>query len=392
MLQSQARNNFRSEGLPKNKSHGFDYVNLKPFFINLEKDVSKEGELPERKDNQIVIIDGEYCKELSSHGFRVEKQADCRLFEAYINKVGHEILAKSKNSLVSLNFSNDSDGIFVRIEKGFKSDTPIKIYNIVTKSGLKNLTNRIYFHCGAQSKLNLQLIHQSASDELVHNLVTHIQVEKEADIDITELTSDQFVGFHQLYVDVREKGNFKHKQVNFSPLLFRSDVSCYLREENSSVNLYGLNILQNSAQSHFFALVEHLAENTTSYQQVKNLCFDNSRTSFEGKIYVDPIAQQTKAYQLNQNLILSDKSANFSKPNLQILADDVKASHGSTFAKINEDELFYLQSRGIGKDYAKAMLVKSFVVEFLDQINDQALLEELEEIIKHILESKLCSI
>ncbi|NBO23792.1 MAG: SufD family Fe-S cluster assembly protein, partial [Chlamydiae bacterium] len=188
---------------------------------------------------------------------------------------------------------------------------------------------------------------------------------------------------------LKQEAKFNFFEINTSAELYRNEINIYLKEKQSDANLYGLNLMTENHEAHFFANVEHLAEETTSFQQIKNISFDRSRTSFEGKIFVDPIAQQTKAYQLNQNLVLSEKAANFSMPNLQILADDVKASHGATFAKIDEEALFYLQSRGVSLKKAKSLLIKSFVNELVDLIQDEELYTELKKQIDEIVDRYL---
>ena len=95
---------------------------------------------------------------------------------------------------------------------------------------------------------------------------------------------------------------------------------------------------------------------------------DGAKSSFEGKIYVKDIAQKTEAYQLNKNLILSENAAAYSKPNLEIFADDVKASHGATFGKLSDTEMFYLKSRGIEEKKAKQMMIKAFCNEILEKL------------------------
>ncbi|MGH2638500.1 MAG: SufD family Fe-S cluster assembly protein, partial [Rhabdochlamydiaceae bacterium] len=100
----------------------------------------------------------------------------------------------------------------------------------------------------------------------------------------------------------------------------------------------------------------------------KGVLKGQSQSSFEGKIYVHPEAQKTEAYQLNHNLLLSDAAVANAKPNLEIFADDVKASHGATMSEVDDEQLFYLQSRGLTKDSARTLLIQGFIQEFLNQI------------------------
>jgi Fe-S cluster assembly protein SufD len=159
------------------------------------------------------------------------------------------------------------------------------------------------------------------------------------------------------------------KRDSFLKMVFMAeevDAKVELAEENSEVQLFGLAKLKGSEESHVNILIEHQAPNTRSQQLFKNVLFDEAKSSFEGKIYVHPIAQKTMAYQRNANLLLSDKAVAHAKPNLEIFADDVKASHGATIGQLDEEEMFYLRSRGLSREEAMSWLVEGFCKEILD--------------------------
>lgn len=151
-------------------------------------------------------------------------------------------------------------------------------------------------------------------------------------------------------------------------VLFPENVSVKveLAEEQAEVQLFGLAKLKDKEQSHVNILIEHQAPNTRSRQLFKNVLFDQSKATFEGKIYVHSIAQKTQAYQRNSNLLLSDEATAHAKPNLEIFADDVKASHGATFGQLDEEEMFYLRSRGLSRQDAQEWLIDGFCKEILD--------------------------
>jgi Fe-S cluster assembly protein SufD len=126
--------------------------------------------------------------------------------------------------------------------------------------------------------------------------------------------------------------------------------------------------LQGGSQAHTHVFVEHAAPHARSLQKFKGVLKETSQSSFEGKIFVRPEAQKTEAYQLNHNLLLSEGAVAYAKPNLEIFADDVKASHGATFAQVDDEQLFYLKSRGISTDVASQLLIRGFMQEMIDQI------------------------
>ena len=146
----------------------------------------------------------------------------------------------------------------------------------------------------------------------------------------------------------------------------RTSVRVELMEEFAETTLLGLARLEGDQERHFHTQVEHRAPSTRSQQHFKSVLKDKSRFSFEGKIFVSSEAQKTEGYQKNSNLILSDGALSFAKPNLEIFADDVKASHGSTTASLSEEELFYLRSRGIPRNMAQELLIQGFCKEITD--------------------------
>ena len=159
--------------------------------------------------------------------------------------------------------------------------------------------------------------------------------------------------------------------------LLRQEFTVDLLEPYATSFLKGLSILEKKKQSHHYVTMRHKAPNCESYQHFKGVLFDQAKLSFEGKIWVDQLAQKTQAYQRSNHLLLGKKAAAYSKPNLEIFADDVKASHGATIAQLQEEELFYLKARGLDLVTAKKLLLKGFAKELLYQLSlPDPLLEE----------------
>ena len=150
-----------------------------------------------------------------------------------------------------------------------------------------------------------------------------------------------------------------------------------LNGENSEADLKGLWILREHQHAHAHILIEHMAPRTRSMQLFKGVLLDASQSSFEGKIMVQREAQKTEAYQLNNNLILGKAAIAHSKPNLEIFADDVKASHGATVSRPDDAQLLYLKSRGILEETAQQLLMTGFYKEILDQIPYNGLRDKL---------------
>jgi len=174
-----------------------------------------------------------------------------------------------------------------------------------------------------------------------------------------------FLSFHG---DLKAKSQLQFFSFGKGAKVQRRDLTVALQGEEAVAKLYGLSLLDEKREGHVHIRIDHEAPNARSHQFFKHVVRGQARSSFEGKIFVEQEAQKTEAYQLNNNLVLSEKAAAFSKPNLEIFADDVKASHGATVAKPREDELFYLSSRGLSKQDATRHLVKGFCKELLEQV------------------------
>ncbi len=147
-------------------------------------------------------------------------------------------------------------------------------------------------------------------------------------------------------------------------------------------------MLGNREQSHINIYMDHSAPSCISRQFFKNVLAAQSLSSFTGKIYVKRAAQKTEAYQLNQNLLLSDQATANSKPNLEIFADDVKASHGATVSQLDDEQAFYLRTRGVSAQEAKSLLTIGFCREVLDGIEISSLRDKLSRLCREFLLSQ----
>jgi Fe-S cluster assembly protein SufD len=158
----------------------------------------------------------------------------------------------------------------------------------------------------------------------------------------------------------------------------KEDVHVALEGDGAEAFINGLHYLASEATAQSIVHVEHIAPRTTSDQLYKSILRDKARSVFNGRIIVRREAQLTNAYQLNKNLLLSSEARVDTKPELEIFADDVKCSHGAATGQLDEDQLFYLQTRGIDKPAAAQMLVHGFVEDVLDRIKNPALRQEID--------------
>jgi len=167
--------------------------------------------------------------------------------------------------------------------------------------------------------------------------------------------------------------------------LIRTNFNCRIKGTGTETNLYGSYILNNQQHADSHTIVDHQMPNSNSTELYKGIMMDRSHGVFNGKIFVRQDAQKTNAFQKNNNILLSDQATINSKPQLEIFADDVKCSHGSTVGQFDEEALFYLQTRGIGENLAKKMLIQAFI----DEVHNHIPIESLKAYVNQLLQRKL---
>ncbi|MCB9965467.1 MAG: Fe-S cluster assembly protein SufD [Rhodospirillales bacterium] len=167
--------------------------------------------------------------------------------------------------------------------------------------------------------------------------------------------------------------------LNLGGLLTRQEVAAELNGSGIECHLRGANLLRGTQHSDTTIVIAHRAPHCSSYQDFRTVLDDRARGVFQGKIYVDQIAQKTDGYQLSKALMLSDGAEMDTKPELEIYADDVKCSHGALSGKLDEEPLFYMRSRGIPEEAARSLLIQSFISEVVDKIGDNTMHMVVEE-------------
>jgi len=389
-FQKIAKEAFISDGLSKIKEGGFQYVLWKPVLEILEslKTAKKNAESLQKEPSTIKFFNGiflEECSDFPKDLMQVTHLKDPASLSQFLNKQSMEVLQNETSPFVHLNFALDSYGILISLKKFTKIDTPVKLVFLTDGMSQENLSSRVFIYLAEGASLDIEIVHEASATPSFVNHLTICQIEEKAVLNVSEEVSEGHALSHHIRVMSKENSQFNWVTFNANAAFFREDVKIALKDKEATSHYTCLNLTKQSHQAHQLTEVLHLAENTYSHQHVKNLSFDSSRTSFEGKIFVDKIAQKTQAYQLNQNMILSEKAANFSKPNLQIFADDVKASHGATFTKLSEEELFYLKSRGLDEKTASSYLLLGFIEQILLKVESESSREALRAKFKVML-------
>ncbi len=391
-------NIFKEKGFPSKREENWKYTDLKTILSNnlstLEipnnkrtSQYNSEWLLKDFKHNQIVLVNGDFVS--SDFSFEDKEKIKIKPLKIVLNgekdseKIG-DYFTDQQNSLTSLNHALVNDGIFLEIEDNYSFNKPLIIYNFFNKfSENKIINNKSFISLGKNSKLNL-LEYYKAEDSIKYfnNTIHNYSIQKNAMLKKFSIDSnlDNSYGYHLTNVKSYSNSIFENFLFSSGSSFVKNEIHCNLLESFSSCFVNALMFLSNQQHHELKTNINHKNEHCKSSQLVKSVLLDKSNGTYQGKIYVTKDAQKTDGYQLSKALVLSENSAFNSKPELEIYADDVKCSHGSTTGNIDQNSIFYLMSRGLSKEQANKMLIEGFLNEAIETItepNIQSLISKL---------------
>lgn len=399
-MRNTAIKSFESKGFPSKKEEAWKYTSLKSLlkedmriFPKHEsavdiKDVKKYF-LNEIDTFKIVFVDGVYSSFLSSTthdgmdicllSAALSKPKYKPVIEAYFNK------AAKDESLTALNTAFAKEGAYIYIPRHKEVDKPVEILNFYSGTEVSlMLQPRNLIVVGENAHIQIIERHQSLSENAVlTNSVTEIFAEKRAMVDYYKIQNDN----HQASLIDNTSIVQEHESTvsvhtfSFGGKLVRNNLNFVQNGERCNSIMNGVTILEDKQHVDHNTMVHHTAPNCESHQDYKGIFDDRSTGVFNGKILVDKIAQKLDAFQQNNNILISDKATINSKPQLEIFADDVKCSHGCTIGQLDEDALFYLRSRGIGKKEARALLMYAFANNVLESVKIPELKKRINKLI-----------
>lgn len=373
-LRDKAWDHFLELGLPDKTSDAFKYVPLKRLYdiklslkaSTLTKEDVQPHILPESRESYIVFANGRFNKELSKLPPKVvilPLQEALKTYGPFLQGRLTKSIKDETDPFAVLNLALQQEGLFCYLPPKLKLETPLQMIHFGSGASSYHPA-RLNFFCSSGSEL---CTISTVVGEGVHHISIDVALEEQACFSQLQ-TSQGDMLFSDFRATLKSNATLKHLALTTSGLLTRNRLKLFLLGENSHALLQGLWHLSQNHQCHTHVHVEHAAPYSRSLQKFKGVLKEQSQSSFEGKIYVHPEAQKTEAYQINNNLLLSESAVANAKPNLEIFADDVKASHGATMSEVDEEQLFYLQSRGLCQEKARALLIHGFIQEVLDQI------------------------
>ncbi|MDW3647500.1 MAG: Fe-S cluster assembly protein SufD [Bacteroidia bacterium] len=362
-------------------AHESPFTDIQPYLIpNLESDV-------------LVFINGRYREELSSISHNEESLIinDLRniagkgkeAFETYFGKA----VSPDLDIFAAINTAYAGDGVFIGVPTGKTTAKPIQILHLAdNKEQSSTMQHRNMFVVGRNGEAQVvESYHSLADSPTLRNQVTEIFVDANAGLEYVkiQLESGEASSIDRTLVHQARDSRFSIHTITLGGKLVRNNLDIKMDGVNISSELKGLYMLSGTQHVDNHTQVDHMNADGYSNELYKGILKDQSTGVFNGRIHVYQDAQKTNAFQSNNNVLLDDTANIYTKPQLEIYADDVKCSHGATLGSLDEEAMFYLQARGIKKDQARKMLVHSFVMEVADDISMDAVKDFIEEKIEN---------
>lgn len=387
-----------SKGIPNNKHEDYKYCNIESVLRKEFKQVEQSldtltindiAPLKLEEAINLVVVNGNYNEALSEKmivkGLTIKSLTELSVSEK-------ELLssqAKSEtDALIALNTAFSGNGIFFQVEKN--NVIPMPVHIIYVNSGDSNfVTNsRNFTHIGASAEVTLiESFFNIGSAKVFSNFVSEKFVGENAKLTCYTFQNEGALSYsvNTNQVKISKYSNYTNNTYTLSGELVRNNHNVELASSNCEAHLNGLFITSGTQSVDNHTLIDHQMPNCESNELYKGIAKDKSTGTFNGKIFVRKDAQKTNAYQSSKNILMSDDATINTKPQLEIYADDVKCSHGTSTGKVDTEALFYLKARGIGEDNARKLLLQAFAQELIDKIE----INSLKERILHLFEKAL---
>ncbi len=380
--------NFIDKGFPNRKNEDWKFSDLNQI---IKKNI---GELSFYSDytftNKIdtsIFVDGlEHNKIVFINGriekidFNYEKKEQIEIIDQSetINKFN------AKNSLSDLNNAFTNKSFKILVKNGYKLIKPLIIYHTTTsKIWSKNINLKLDFELDKNSSLRVIDYFNDTSKKNFINIFYNFDLKENSILKNYKLDKFQNDNIKYFFNNIeQEKNSISETFILSSGSNFlKNEINCDLNGEYASAFANGIFSLNNNNHHEIRTTINHLTENTKSYQLIKSVLEKNSNAVYQGKIFVNSDAQKTDGYQLSKAILLDKESEFNAKPELEIYADDVKCSHGSASGSLNEDSIFYLMSRGLSYQQSRELLINGFLLDVVEKITDS----EIKNLIKNMI-------
>jgi Fe-S cluster assembly protein SufD len=381
-------NKFLETGFPTRKLENWKFSDLSQIIKKNIGELSfyNDYSFPNKVDTSIFVEGLEHNKIVFING-RVEKvdftHEDHDKIEInddfkFVNR------SEDNNSLLSLNNAFTNKCYKITVKKNYSLKKPLVVYHSTNnKIKSRNINLKLEFQLEQNSSLRLIDLFNDGAENNFINIFYNFDLKENAILKNYKIDKAQNKNIRYSYNNIEQDNNSVSETFvlssgsNFS----KNEINCNLKGEYSSAFVNGIFSLNDGQHHEVRTIINHLVENTKSYQLIKSVLGKNSKSAYQGKIFVDSKAQKTDGYQLSKAILLDETSEFNAKPELEIYADDVKCSHGSASGSLDENSIFYLMSRGLNYQQSKELLINGFLLDVVEKITDT----EIKNLVKNMI-------
>ena len=378
--------NFFKKGFPNKRQEDWKFSDLNQIIesniknLNYISEIDNKDNIEQKliKDfdhNKIFIVNGKIIK--TDLGFDDENKITISEDQSIEEDDQRNSLLNLNNAFVVKNYKID-------VLDGYLAKKPLIIYHNAAKNIESSLVSlRLDINLGKNSALKVINIFNEGTNNNLINIRQKINISENSILEKFTLDHNENNNIRYAHTDIILEKN-SHLELfilSKGSKFFKNDIICSLNDNHGSISLNGIINLNDNKHHEIKTVINHNEENCKSYQLIKTVLNDESKSVYQGKIYVNSKAQKTDGYQLSRALLLSKETEFNAKPELEIYADDVKCSHGSTSGNLDENSIFYLMSRGLSLGQSKELLINGFLQEVAEKISD----EKIKQLIKKIM-------
>ena len=379
---------FKDKGFPNKKEEDWKFSDLNQIIKNNIGELSFYNDytstnkvdtsvfVDELEHNKIVFINGR----IEKIDFNYEKNDQIEIIDQSetVNKFNNN------NSLFDLNKAFTNKCFKILVKKGYQLARPLIIYHTSnSKISSKNINLRLDFELDKNSSLRVIDLFDDTSEKNFLNIFYNFELKENSVLKNFKIDKFKNKNIKYSFNNIEQDKNSTSETFILSSgsNFFKNEINCNLKGSYSSAFVNGIFSLNDDKHHEIRTVINHLTENTKSYQLIKSVLEQSSKSVYQGKIFVNSKAQKTDGYQLSKAILLNEESEFNAKPELEIYADDVKCSHGSASGSLNEDAIFYLMSRGLSYQQSRELLINGFLLDVVEKITDS----EIKNLIKNII-------
>lgn len=330
-----------------------------------------------------VFIDGSFrpdlSDDLSGQGINIRRIGD-------LNEPNLGALSNHRGDwFEALNAAFFTDGLSIHVDRNTQAERPIHLVFLSSEDNTAAFIRNV-INVGESASLQVFTHYIGSEKSTLSSVVTEAFIEKNGALKIDKIQEGNQSAFHHVnWIKQDRDSRFDITTVTLKSSWVRNDLNIRVAGENCHSSLSGTYLPGEKEHVDNHTMVDHMVPNCESDEKYKGIVRDNATAVFNGKVFVRPDAQKTNAFQQNANIVLDDNATMFSKPELEIYADDVKCSHGSTTGQFDEEAVFYLRARGIGEVMARKLLVEAFLADVIDTLSDERLKEYCTQKIQQLM-------